>query len=128
MMSRWVKHGYFLTARSKGHVVASISYVPYDNRFAQLSYHDKRVVELGRVYVLPAYRRCGLAAAMFGKLGEHAGKQGVECLYLHTHPFLPGTIGFWEKRGFEVLGVEDDTVWQTTHMQLVIESARHVAR
>jgi hypothetical protein len=46
--------------------------------------------------------------------------QQVEVLYLHTHPFLPGAIGFWERQGFAVVDVEDDPVWHTTHMDCVI--------
>jgi len=49
-----------------------------------------------------------------------AEQAGVECLYLHTHPFLPGAIAFWERQGFVVIDVEQDPVWQTTHMQLTL--------
>ena len=44
--------------------------------------------------MLPAYRRRGLAAALFGALRQQALQAGIGCLYLHTHPFLPG-ITFW---------------------------------
>ncbi|AZE68210.1 acetyltransferase [Pseudomonas synxantha] len=40
----------------------------------------------------------------------------MEVVYLHTHPFLPGAIDFWIRQGFEVVDVEADPVWQTTHM------------
>jgi hypothetical protein len=39
---------------------------------------------------------------------------------MHTHPFLPGAIGFWQKHGFEIVEQEEDPVWQTTHMQMVL--------
>ncbi|MNP68286.1 hypothetical protein D3C76_1642210 [compost metagenome] len=55
---------------------------------------------------------------MFAALRQAAEQAGVECLYLHTHPFLPGAIAFWERQGFVVIDVEQDPVWQTTHMQL----------
>jgi hypothetical protein len=38
-------------------------------------------------------------------------------LYLHTHPFLPGALGFWERQGFRIVDVESDPVWRTTHME-----------
>lgn len=38
-------------------------------------------------------------------------------MYLHTHPFLEGAEGFWEKRGFEVVLKEEDGVWGTVHME-----------
>ncbi|MEX5503526.1 GNAT family N-acetyltransferase [Pseudomonas putida] len=110
--------GCFLEARDDERLVAVIGYVPYDHRFAQLDYHAERVVEVVRLFVLPAYRRHGLAAALFGALRERAEQAGIDCLYLHTHPFLPGAIAFWERQGFAVVNVEQDPVWQTTHMHL----------
>lgn len=109
--------GHFLEARDQGRLVAGIGYLPYDHRFRQLDYHGKHVVEIVRLFVLPEYRRHGLAAALFLALRERAIDAGVECLYLHTHPFLPGAIRFWERQGFAVIDVEDDPVWQTTHME-----------
>ncbi|MBK4995896.1 GNAT family N-acetyltransferase [Pseudomonas sp. S37] len=110
--------GCFLEARDDGRLVAVIGYLPYDHRFAQLDYHAEQVVEVVRLFVLPAYRRHGLAAALFSALRERAVQAGIGCLYLHTHPFLPGAIAFWERQGFAVVDVEQDPVWQTTHMQL----------
>lgn len=110
--------GCFLEARDDGRLVAVIGYLPYDHRFAQLCYRAQQVVEVVRLFVLPAYRRHGLAAALFARLRLRAQAQGVDCLYLHTHPFLPGAIRFWERQGFSVVDVEQDPVWQTTHMQL----------
>ncbi|MCI0911309.1 GNAT family N-acetyltransferase [Pseudomonas putida] len=109
--------GHFLEARDNGTLIATIGYLPYDHRFHQLDYHGKRVVEIVRLFVLPGYRRNGLAAALFQALREHAVEAGVDCLYLHTHPFLPGAIRFWERQGFVVVDVEDDPVWLTTHME-----------
>jgi len=115
---------FFLEARDGEHLIAVIGYVPYDHRFPQLDYHAVKTVEVVRLYVLPEYRRCGLAAALFSVLRERGVRDGVECFYLHTHPFLPGAVGFWEKRGFEVVQVEEDEVWRTTHMQLMLDRAQ----
>ncbi|KAI8935194.1 hypothetical protein NX059_007785 [Plenodomus lindquistii] len=117
-VARWVQSGHFLTARKGKKIIATIGYVPYDHRFPQLDYRDLKVVEVVRLFVLPEYRRCGLAAALFSDLKKRAVKKGVDCLYLHTHPFLPGAIRFWEKCGFTIVNVENDPVWKTTHMQL----------
>ena len=109
--------GHFLEARVQGRLVAAIGYLPYDHRFLQLDYQGKRVVEIVRLFVLPEFRRHGLAAALFAALREHAIGAGIECLYLHTHPFLPGAIRFWERQGFVITDIEDDSVWRTTHME-----------
>jgi GNAT superfamily N-acetyltransferase len=108
----------FLEARDGKDLIAVIGYVRYDNRHPQLNYHNIRTVEIVRLYVLPQYRRCGLAAALFSALYDRAVEEDIECLYLHTHPFLEGAIRFWEKCGFEIFQVEDDPEWQTTHMEM----------
>jgi len=112
--------GAFWLARCAGDVVAAVGYLPYDHRFAQLDYRGVRTVEIVRLFVAPAFRRSGLAARLCSELREHAISQGVEMLYLHTHPFLPGAVRFWERQGFEVVDVEADPIWQTTHMQLAL--------
>ncbi|AGZ34947.1 acetyltransferase [Pseudomonas sp. VLB120] len=108
--------GRFLVARDQGRLVAAIGYLPYDHRFPQLDYRGAHVVEVVRLFVRPEYRRHGLAGALFAALREQAMNAGVDCLYLHTHPFLPGAIAFWERQGFKVVDVEDDPLWRTTHM------------
>lgn len=108
--------GRFLIACHDGQIVAAIGYLPYDNRFPQLDYLGRKTVEVVRLFVLPAFRRFGLAAALYSALEVMAQAEGVEVMYLHTHPFLPGAIDFWLRQGFEVVDVEDDPVWQTTHM------------
>ncbi|KAF1967445.1 acyl-CoA N-acyltransferase [Bimuria novae-zelandiae CBS 107.79] len=127
-ISRWISSGSFLVAldATTGHIIATIGYVPYDHRFPHLVHlghlkqRNMRVVEVVRLYVLPAWRKAGLGAELFEALKRQAVEEEVECLYLHTHPFLDGAVRFWEKRGFEVVDVEVDPVWRTTHMQMVV--------
>ncbi len=107
-----------IEARAGADLVGVIGYLPYDHRFAQFDYGDQRVVEVVRLFVLPAYRRHGVAARLFGALQAQAASEEIDRFYLHTHPFLPGAVSFWERQGFTLLQVEDDPVWQTTHMDL----------
>lgn len=104
-------------------VVGSIANRPYDGRFAQLDFGPQSVVEVVRLFVAPAWRRQGLAQALWATLQAHARAQGVQLLYLHTHPFLPGALEFWERHGFAVLQRETEPVWQTIHMQCVLPPA-----
>ncbi|OHF02947.1 acetyltransferase [Colletotrichum orchidophilum] len=109
--------GAFLIARSNDEIIATIGYQPYDHRFPELTVRPDNVVEVVRLYVLPAWRRGGLASRLVSALEKTAREAGIKQLYLHTHPFLPGAIKFWERQGFVVLTVDlDDPVWQTTHM------------
>lgn len=109
--------GRFLVARAGGRIVGSIGYVPYDGRFAQFDYSASKVVEVVRLFVSPDLRRIGLAGRLYQALRREAQAAGVQVLYLHTHPFLPGAVEFWQRQGFGVLEVEDDAVWRTTHME-----------
>lgn len=109
--------GRFLLACVEDQIVAAVGYLPYDGRFPQLNYQGCKVVEVVRLFVLPAYRRFGLAGELYRRLQAMAQAEGVQVIYLHTHPFLPGAIDFWRRQGFEVIDVEADPVWQTTHMQ-----------
>ena len=116
-------YGAFWIARSAGAIVAAIGYLPYDHRFSQLDYQGRRTVEIVRLFVAPAFRRCGLAAQLHAALREQAQGEGVQVLYLHTHPFLPGAICFWEKQGFAITDVESDPLWRTTHMHCLLPAA-----
>jgi GNAT superfamily N-acetyltransferase len=80
-------------------VVGSIAYRPYDGRFAQLDFGPLAVVEVVRLFVAPVWRRQGLAQALWATLQAHAQAHGVEVLYLHTHPFLPGRWSSGKARG-----------------------------
>lgn len=109
--------GQFLVACDQGQIVAAIGYLPYDGRFPQLNYLGQKTVEVVRLFVLPAFRRLGLARALYLALEAQAKADRVAIMYLHTHPFLPGAIDFWLRQGFEVVDVDADPVWRTTHMQ-----------
>ena len=109
--------GRFLVARDEGQNVAAIGYLPYDGRFPQLNYQGLKTVEVVRLFVRPVFRRFGLAGELYRALEALAKADRVAAMYLHTHPFLPGAIDFWLRQGFEVVDVEADPVWRTTHMQ-----------
>ncbi|KAJ4258157.1 hypothetical protein NW762_008298 [Fusarium torreyae] len=113
--------GAFLTARSNGRLIATIGYLAYDDRFSHIDLGPSRVVEVVRLYVDPEWRRVGLASRLFAALEVSARQAGINHLYLHTHPFLPNAIGFWKRQGFSVITVDDDPVWQTTHMSRPLE-------
>jgi GNAT superfamily N-acetyltransferase len=91
------------------------------NSSVLLSEPPYKIVEVVRLFVLPQHRRHGLAASLFQSIQNRAVASGVHCMYLHTHPFLPGAIRFWEKQGFDIIRVDaEDEVWQTHHMQKML--------
>ena len=135
-VARWIQSGCFLFATNESahtqseskdqdekEIIATIGFVPYHHRFTHFPpYSDaRRTVEVVRLFVLPPFRRCGLASALVCALKRRAVQDGVGRLYLHTHPFLPGAIAFWEKHGFGIMCVEEeDGVWRTTHMEMLV--------
>lgn len=102
---------------SQQNVQATIACRDYDGRFAQLNFKQHKVVEVVRLFVAPEYRRAGLAGMMLDRLRSHAKLQNVDLLYLHTHPFLPGALEFWQKHGFDVIKRDCDPTWQTIHLK-----------
>jgi len=114
------RDGAFLIARSNGQIIATVGYVAYDDRFPQLDFGSERVVEVVKLYVDPQWRRAGLATKIFAALQSEARQAGIGRLYLHTHPFLPGSVSFWERQGFQLECVDEDPIWQTTHMSKML--------
>jgi GNAT superfamily N-acetyltransferase len=99
-----------------GPIVGVVGFVPFDARFPSLPPLPASTVEVVRLYVAPAYRRCGLAGALFGALRASAEEGGSECMYLHTHRFLDGALQFWQKVGFELVEERVDGGWRNLHM------------
>lgn len=128
-LARFAEHygkgrGCLLIARnSAGDPVGSMAYRPYDRRFPRLPYPGERVVEVVRLFVRPPYRRHGLARRLFRELLAQAECEGVERLYLHTHPFLPGAEAFWVAEGFRVVERETALPWQTIHLDRRLANA-----
>lgn len=109
----------FLARHAQLGIVGSIACRTYDHRFPQLDplgYRGLSVVEVMRLFVAPALRRTGLARALVRTLVDHAQAQGVQRLYLHTHPFLPGALAFWQAMGCALRHQDGDPVWQTLHL------------
>jgi hypothetical protein len=57
-----------------------------------------------------------LASELIDQLVNEAKKNGMDGLYLYTFPFLTGARRLWEKKGWEVIGQDQDGVWDTIHM------------
>ena len=60
---------------------------------------DPKTVCLDNIYVLPAYRRRGIAAKLFTEVEFWAKEQGAVRLELHTWDFNKGAIAMYESMG-----------------------------
>lgn len=100
-----------------GAIAATAAYLPYDDRIAEIkgNYADRKTAELVKCYVKPELRRHGLGTALVRELLPTARDKGYEIMYLHTHRFLPGAVGFWEKQGF-TFRLEPFDSYETVHM------------
>lgn len=115
--------GCFLQANNeKGELIGVIGMMPYDDRFDYLDYKHQRTVEVARLFVEPTYRRTGLATQLFQALIEVAKEKEIECLYLHTHPFLTGAFEYWQKQGFQHRTTSLDGGFTTWHMDRMVDS------
>lgn len=105
-----------MACSADGVTAGTIGYRAYDQRFTHVRLTGSKIVEVARLYIAPHYRRQGLARRLFLQLKQQARSCGVDTLYLHTHPFLPGALEFWESVGFHIIVRDEDPIWQTIHM------------
>lgn len=111
--------GVFLQAEnSEGNLIGVIGMSHYDHRFPYLNYQGKRVVEVGRLYIEPEFRRQGAGAALVKTLITYAKTKKINILYLHTHPFLTGAFEFWKSQGFKQIVETEEAGYVTIHMEL----------
>jgi GNAT superfamily N-acetyltransferase len=104
----------------KKEIAGIIAYRNYDGRFKQpeLAFDEAlKVVEVVRLFVEPELRGQGIATSLIKALIATAREDGVEIMYLHTHPFLPGAQYLWQKEGWRVVVREEDEPWFTIHMR-----------
>lgn len=60
---------------------------------------DLKTVCLDNIFVLPAYRRRGIAAKLFAQIEKWANEQGAIRLELHTWDFNQGAIAMYKTMG-----------------------------
>lgn len=106
--------GCFIVVKDHDRIVGTIAYRAYDERF-DLDIPNG-AVEVVKLFVLPKYRRQGIATQLSQLLFAHAEQHGIDTLYLHTHPFLPAAEQFWQRQGFNILKREWLKTYDTIHM------------
>ncbi|WP_151799871.1 GNAT family N-acetyltransferase [Acinetobacter nosocomialis] len=106
--------GCFITVKDQNRIIGTIAYRAYDHRF-DLNL-PTNTVEVVKLFVLPEYRRKGIATQLCDMLFSHAKNNANTTLYLHTHPFLPAAEEFWALQGFEVIQREWIDTYDTIHM------------
>ena len=106
--------GCFIVVKDQDRIIGTVAYRAYDHRF-DLDIPENSV-EVVKLFVLPEYRRQGIATKLCQMLFEQAKRQKIETLYLHTHPFLPAAEKFWQLQGFQVIKREWLKTYDTIHM------------
>lgn len=105
-------------------IAGMIAYRKYDGRFKypELAFDkEANVVEVARLFVQPELRGRGIATSLIRALVERAKEDGVETMYLHTHPFLPGAQYLWQKESWRVVVKEEEEPWFSIHMRRDLE-------
>lgn len=106
--------GCFITVKDQNRIIGTIAYRAYDHRF-DLNL-PSNTVEVVKLFVLPEYRRKGIATKLCDILLNHAKNNRITSLYLHTHPFLPAAEEFWTLQGFKGIKREWIDTYDTIHM------------
>ncbi|MFC1397905.1 GNAT family N-acetyltransferase [Acinetobacter lactucae] len=106
--------GCFITVKDQNRMIGTIAYRAYDHRF-DLNL-PSNTIEVVKLFVLPEYRRKGIATKLCDMLFSYAKNNGITRLYLHTHPFLPAAEEFWTLQGFDVIKREWIDTYDTIHM------------
>lgn len=106
--------GCCITVKDQNRIIGTIAYRAYDHRF-DLNL-PSNTVEVVKLFVLPVYRRKGIATKLCDMLFSHAKNNRITSLYLHTHPFLPAAEEFWTLQGFKVIKQEWIDTYDTIHM------------
>lgn len=61
-------------------------------------YANKKVLEVGRCFIDPSLRRCGIGSVLYDAFIAYCNDQAIEVVYLHTHRHLPGGFDFGQKK------------------------------
>jgi ribosomal protein S18 acetylase RimI-like enzyme len=77
---------------------------------------DDDALYVGRVAVLPAYRRRGVASTMMRFLEDVATTLGRHALHVDVRDSLPGNVALYQSLGYQVTAIEShprgpDRVW-----------------
>jgi ribosomal protein S18 acetylase RimI-like enzyme len=99
--------------RSGGAVLAFDGDTPIGSARFRVEEDDLYV---GRVSVLPAYRRRGVASAMMRFLDRVAAERGRPSIRIQVRDSLPNNVGLYRALGFEVVSIDPhprgkDRVW-----------------
>ena len=73
--------------------------------------------EVKRLYVRPAQRGSGIAAALMDALERFAFRQGYRAVYLDTFDDLADAVRFYERRGYERVDRYNDNPQATIFMR-----------
>lgn len=76
---------------------------------------DADSCELKRLYVLPAFRGCGIARGLTRRLIADARAMGYRRMLLDTLPFLRGAIALYESEGFSRVDKYNDSPLSRTY-------------
>ena len=79
--------------------------------------------EIKRLYVRPAFRGAGAAAALLAVLESYAAESGYRWLYLDSKDDLKAAIRFYQRHGYEPCERYNENCQATVFMRKAVESA-----
>lgn len=121
------EHSHMWVAEWNDRVVGMVGFIHKED-------HEQGVYELKRMYVVPTFRRMGIAKSLVNELITHAKKCGIKKVILKTGSTLVPAIQLYMKSGFKFVtstmdGRSTDTpvinkrhLPRDIHLELVISS------
>ena len=103
-----------ITRPDGGAVLASLSDIVVGS--ARYRHDGETDMYVGRVSVLPAYRRRGVASALMRYLEQVAAQRGRRAIRLEVRDSLPSNVGLYRSLGYDVVSIDahprgNDRVW-----------------
>jgi ribosomal protein S18 acetylase RimI-like enzyme len=94
-VASYIKHGGAIVAWQGEVAVGAARFLP-----------EPGFLYIGRVAVLPAWRRQGIAWAMMAFLENHARERGLPETQVEVRQALPGNLAFYESLGYRAISVQ----------------------
>jgi diamine N-acetyltransferase len=71
----------------------------------EINYRTVKIIEVGNMAVLPAYRSSGIGAILMNEAKEWAKKQGYQTMFVNAYIRNQRAVNFYEKQGFVPIDV-----------------------
>lgn len=108
-------------AEEDGNIIGTIAARPYDKNFPEFSkkYNAKNTLSIWRHYIVNNKRGKGIGTKLLKHIEKDAKKNGFKYIYLHTQKTIPGSLEYWEAKGYKKTIDKNDEL-KTVHLEKIL--------